>query len=152
MKETQVQSLSLEDPLKKEMAAHSGILWEIPFTEKPGRLQSMGVTNSWAGLSNETTTRRHYLLKRPLKQWSGHRFGNKGSTRTSSVLVAQLCKYLKSPLIPSCGTLGDSLHILEPPFFLWKMALWVSTHRDAIRATCNLMCESGQITKNWWQR
>ena len=38
-----VQSLGWEDPLKKEMAAHSRILaWEIPRTEKPGGLQSMG--------------------------------------------------------------------------------------------------------------
>ena len=32
-----------EDPLKKEMATHSGILaWKIPWKEDPGRLQSMG--------------------------------------------------------------------------------------------------------------
>ena len=38
-----VQSLSLEVPLEKEMATHSSILaWEIPWTEEPGRLQSMG--------------------------------------------------------------------------------------------------------------
>ena len=43
MQETQVQSMSLEDPLEKGMATHSSILaWEIPWTEKPGRLQSMG--------------------------------------------------------------------------------------------------------------
>ena len=41
--ETQVQSLGHEDPLQKEMATHSGILaWKIPWTEKPGGLQSMG--------------------------------------------------------------------------------------------------------------
>ena len=41
--ETQVQSLGQEDPLEKERATHSGILvWEIPWTEEPGRLQSMG--------------------------------------------------------------------------------------------------------------
>ena len=45
MQETQVQSLSQEYPLEKEMAAHSSILaWEIPWTEDPVRLQSMGVT------------------------------------------------------------------------------------------------------------
>ena len=43
--ETQVQSLGQEDPLEKEMAAHSSVLaWEIPWTEEPGGLQSMGVT------------------------------------------------------------------------------------------------------------
>ena len=42
MQETQVQSLSQEDPLEKEMATHSGTLaWKIPWMEKPGRLQSM---------------------------------------------------------------------------------------------------------------
>ena len=42
MQETQVQSLSQEDPLKKGMAIHSSILvWRIPCTKEPGRLQSM---------------------------------------------------------------------------------------------------------------
>ena len=42
--ETWVQSLSWEDPLEKEMAAHSSTLaWKIPWTEEPGRLQSMGL-------------------------------------------------------------------------------------------------------------
>ena len=41
--ETQVQSLGWEDPLEKEMATHSSILtWEIPWTQKPSRLQSTG--------------------------------------------------------------------------------------------------------------
>ena len=42
MWETQVRSLDGEDPLEKEMATHSSILaWKIPWTEDPGRLQSM---------------------------------------------------------------------------------------------------------------
>ena len=41
--EIQVQSLRQEDPLEKGMATHSSILaWRIPWTEKPGGLQSMG--------------------------------------------------------------------------------------------------------------
>ena len=41
--ETWVRSLGKEDSLEKEMATHSNILaWEIPWTEEPGRLQSMG--------------------------------------------------------------------------------------------------------------
>ena len=44
MRETWVQSLSREDPLEKEMATHSSTLaWKIPWTEEPGRLQSMGL-------------------------------------------------------------------------------------------------------------
>ena len=40
MQETRVQSLDLEDPLKKGMATHS-LAWRSPWTEEPGRLQSM---------------------------------------------------------------------------------------------------------------
>ena len=43
MQETWVQSLGWEDPLEKEMATHSSTLaWKIPWTEEPGRSQSMG--------------------------------------------------------------------------------------------------------------
>ena len=43
MQEMLVQSLGSEDPLEKEMVTHSNILtWDIPWTEEPGRLQSMG--------------------------------------------------------------------------------------------------------------
>ena len=43
MRKTQVHSLGQEDPLEKEVAIHSSILaWKIPWTEEPGRLQSMG--------------------------------------------------------------------------------------------------------------
>ena len=43
IQETRVQSLGREDLLEKEMATHSSTLaWKIPWTEKPGRLQSMG--------------------------------------------------------------------------------------------------------------
>ena len=42
MWETRVQFLAWEDPLEKEMAIHSStIAWKIPWTEEPGRLQSM---------------------------------------------------------------------------------------------------------------
>ena len=47
MQETQVQSLGQEDPLEKEMATHSSILaCEIPWTEEPAGLQSMGSQES----------------------------------------------------------------------------------------------------------
>ena len=56
--ETQVQSLGQEDPLEKGMAVHSSILaWRIPWTEEPGRLQSVGsqrVRHDW--VPNTATT------------------------------------------------------------------------------------------------
>ena len=47
IQEMQIQSLAGEDPLEEEMARHSSILaWESPWTQEPGRLQSMG-SQSW---------------------------------------------------------------------------------------------------------
>ena len=47
VQETQVQSLGQEDPLEKEITAHSSILaWRSPWTEEPGGLQSMGLQES----------------------------------------------------------------------------------------------------------
>ena len=52
IQEIQLQSLGWEDPLEKEMAIHSRtVAWKIPWTEEPGRLQSMGsqrVGHDWA--------------------------------------------------------------------------------------------------------
>ena len=57
MWETQVQSLGREDPLEKEMATHASILaWKIPWTEEPGRLQSMGSKQL------DTTERLHFYF------------------------------------------------------------------------------------------
>ena len=57
--EMQVQSLGQEDPLEKEMATLSSILaWEIPRTEEPGRLQSMGSQRV-----------RHDLATKQPQQW-----------------------------------------------------------------------------------
>ena len=57
MQETWVQFLGWEDPLEKEMATHSSILArEIPRTEKPGDLQSMGSQRVGARLSDWTAT------------------------------------------------------------------------------------------------
>ena len=54
VQETQVQSLDQKDPLEKEMATNSSILaWEIPWTEEPGWLQSMG-SQSQTQLSDST--------------------------------------------------------------------------------------------------
>ena len=53
VQETWVPSLGCEDPLEKEMATHSYILaGEIPWTEEPDGLQSMGSQKSWTQLSN----------------------------------------------------------------------------------------------------
>ena len=59
IQETQVRFLGLEDPLKEGMATHSSILgWRIPWTEEPGRLQSMGsqrVGHEWSDWAHACT-------------------------------------------------------------------------------------------------
>ena len=67
MRETQVRSLGQEDPLEKEMATHSSTLaWRIPWTEEPGRLQSMGsqrVGHDWATSLSLSMTRKPGMLQ-----------------------------------------------------------------------------------------
>ena len=71
MQEMEVWSLGQEDPLEKEMAAHSSILaWEIPWTEEPGGLQSRGVIRVGHDL---VTKALHgcYFLKGVFFLWPG---------------------------------------------------------------------------------
>ena len=53
MQDMGVQSLGWDNPVEKKMATLSSILaWEIPWTEEPGRLQSMGLQKSQTWLSD----------------------------------------------------------------------------------------------------
>ena len=59
MWETQVRSLGREDPLEEEMATHLSILaWEIPWTEEPGGLQSVGLQQLYMTKQLNTHTRK----------------------------------------------------------------------------------------------
>ena len=63
MRETWVQSLGWEDPLEKEMATLSSILaWIIPWTEEPGKLQSMGSQRVEHVLSDFTSL-QNFIVK-----------------------------------------------------------------------------------------
>ena len=66
MQETRIPSLGWENLLEKEMATLSGILaWEIPWTEEPGRLPSMGsqrVRNDLATKRQQTRRLFHPLV------------------------------------------------------------------------------------------
>ena len=60
MQVMQVHSLGWEDPLEKEMATHSSVLaWEIPWTEEPGGLQSMGSQR----VGHDLVTKQHDNIK-----------------------------------------------------------------------------------------
>ena len=65
MQETWVQSLGQDDPLEKETATHSGILvWNIPWAEESGGLQSMGSQLNTVGrLSMHGETREEQVKK-----------------------------------------------------------------------------------------
>ena len=65
MWETWVRSLGQEDPLEKEMATHSGILaWRIPWTEEPGKLQSIGSQKRRKRLTNSTVRMDQAQIRR----------------------------------------------------------------------------------------
>ena len=62
MQETQVQFLGQEDPLEMEMATYSSVLaWEIPWTEDPDGLQSMGLQR--VGHNLVTQTHKHTYVQ-----------------------------------------------------------------------------------------
>ena len=64
MHKMQIQSLGGEYPLEKEMATHSSILaWEIPWTEEPGGLQSMGSQKNWTQLSKNNNNNMVFKKK-----------------------------------------------------------------------------------------
>ena len=65
MQEMQVQSLGQEDPLEKEMVTHSSMVaWEIPQTEKPSGLQSMGSLRVRHNLATKQQQIQYSMLTR----------------------------------------------------------------------------------------
>ena len=63
---SRVQSPGQKDPLKKEMSTHSSILaWRIPWTEEPGRLQSIG--HKGVGNNLAATQQQHVTFGRHLR-------------------------------------------------------------------------------------
>ena len=96
VQKTQVQSLDQEDPLEKKMATHSSILaWEIPWTEEPGGLQSMGLRKSWTPLSNFTASTTVYiylyLYIANFSPWFSNAFQHKLLTQTFSLEQSEWC-------------------------------------------------------------
>ena len=107
MQETQVWSLDLEDPLEKGMTTCSSILaWRIPWTEEPGRLQSMGfqrveddwVTNTHIDILKIDTLK--YLIN-ILKIWSKQR-DNLACQKSLSPNLCFSAKCFTVPFYTSC--------------------------------------------------
>ena len=79
MQETQFWSLGQKDPLEKGMDTHSNILaWEIPWTEEPGGLQSMGLQRVRHNLA--TKQHRAWESFNPLMTWLEHKGRGKESS------------------------------------------------------------------------
>ena len=101
MQETWVRSLGREDPLGKEMATHSSTLaWKIPWTEEPGRLQSMGSQR----LGQDWVTELNWSYSS--EDWKSR---IKVTTRLVSGKTFLVCRWLSSG---SSHDLG-SVHILR---------------------------------------
>ena len=78
MRETWVRFLGQEDLLEKDMATHSSTLaWKIPWTEEPGRLQSMGLQRV---RHNRVTSLLHHMIK---NFWSTYKSLKKCSPKLS---------------------------------------------------------------------
>ena len=97
MQETWVWSLGWEDPLEKAMATHSSTLaWKIPWTEEPGRLQSMGsqrVRHDWATSLSLSLIAPSWMCKEPALL-SSFRITLQSHSNLEIPLVAQMVKHL----------------------------------------------------------
>ena len=115
-----------EDPLEKEMATHSSILaWRIPWTEEPGRLQSMGsqrVGHDWAtslSLSRWPKSRNNYKL------WS-----------VQTTLPLFQCGVLKCPTWGACNHIPTPCHTSIAHILRY----WVNVGMLFIRRCCCCCC------------
>ena len=72
MQEMKIQFLDQKDPLEKEMATQSSILaWEIPWTEKPEGLWSMGLQKRWTWVSDKTAIWGNFSEMQFLWEYNG---------------------------------------------------------------------------------
>ena len=86
--ETPFPSLGWADPLENKMTTHSSILaWEIPWTEEPGRIQSMGSQKSRTRLKNNNRVSYY------------HQGGNTGHPRSPEIFLMPLPNLYFSPKV-----------------------------------------------------
>ena len=124
MQETWVQTLGWEDLLEEGMATHSSILaWKIPWTEKPGRLLSMGshrVGHDWSDLAAAAAAAVQKLNVGLKLYWYSHLW---------KVTISHISQAHQSPFFPNVVPPSDYLltlqHTLQSsviflsPFFSW---------------------------------
>ena len=129
MQETWVQSLGQEDPLENIMAAHSSILaWRIPWTEEPGRLQSMGLqrvghdwvtfTLCWLYKIGSEVSESRSVVSNSLRSHGLYSLWNSSSQNTG---VGSLS--LLQAIFPTQGS--------NPDLPCWRQILYQLSHREA---------------------
>ena len=104
----QAWSLGQQDPLEEGMATHSSILRRIPWTEEPGRLQSIGSTES--DMTEWLSTHSHwYIIKRCNSGTAEHKVWRKSVGRGHIASMPSpgtpLSRHLESSPNPSFGVL-----------------------------------------------
>ena len=103
MQETWVQSQRWENPLEKEVAAHSNILaWETPRTEELGGLQSMGSQRVRHDHTAEQQQQQTVYWALVVCEWqtkvnNSHPWNYQANKRENCCLVAQSCLILWAP-------------------------------------------------------
>ena len=97
--ETQAGSLGWEGPLQKEMATHPSILaWRIPWTEEPGRLQSLGsqrVGHDWSDLAGPSVITLNTLIIKKTKSECQIFLVKINSFWIGNILSSSECKFSK---------------------------------------------------------
>ena len=109
MQEMWVWSLGWEDPLKKEMATYSSILaWKIPWTEEPGRLQSMGSQKNNFTAKQQQLQQQNDQSLTLLRAWFHESFFGASLTL---VLFMSIWFCVYKNLVHYCGHIHAHTHI-----------------------------------------
>ena len=111
--------ISREDPLEKGMTAHPSILvWRIPWTEEPGRLQSMGSQRAWHDWAPDTSTGYQQLMSYSL--FFTDSFFLKVIEILVEILWRQSVQKLKTSRVWSCWWIDSFLELLvNSNYLLW---------------------------------
>ena len=145
MQETQVQSLGWQDPLEKEMAAHSSILaWKIPWTAEPGRFPSMGsqrVRRDWATSLSLSTCFSCLILLLLIRYVVSDSLQQRGLQQTRLPCPPPSLSF---PKLMSIESVMPSNHLI-----LWRPLLFLPSIFPSIRVFSNEAALHIRWPKNW---
>ena len=150
IQETQFRSLGQECPLEKELATQSGFAWEILWSEKPGKLQSM-VAKEWdvtQQLNNITTTQQ--------LEWPIHSLTIpmlvESAEQQELLLVAAMRANSKATLEYSLAVSYKARYSLTMQSIICACRFFFSTDSKIyvhLKSSCECLCSHIIINKNW---